>query len=233
MAPSLPILIAVAFLPPVLYTIWIRNTERRQREPWKPLIVCFAWGATVAIVISGLLEILFDIPLSRTTVPESLSLLLGAVIVAPLVEEFAKPIVLGFPAVRRESDEIEDGFVYGAAAGLGFSATENLMYEWQVLPEGMVPLIVLVVVRSIACCLIHASATAFTGYGVVRFLREGRFSKTILPFYGLAMLIHGAYNFVVSLPKVGWLITIGGGIAFALVCLRFVRTRIRAYDRIS
>ena len=37
--------------------------------------------------------------------------------------------------VKQEVDEIEDGIVYGAACGLGFGATENVLYG---LSEGAV-----------------------------------------------------------------------------------------------
>lgn len=112
-------LLIVAFLPPTVYAIWLRNTERYQREPWTPVVVCFIWGATVAIVVSFVLESVFDIPLSRFLMSRNLYILVSVAVVAPVVEEFAKPIVLGLKPVRRESDEIEDGFIYGAAAGLG------------------------------------------------------------------------------------------------------------------
>ena len=47
---------------------------------------------------------------------------------APLIEEPTKAIIL-FAIVRsRHFDNTTDGFVYGAAAGLGFAMTENFMY---------------------------------------------------------------------------------------------------------
>ena len=66
-------------------------------------IVELAAGATVAIVV-------------------------GAVIIAPFVEEFLKALGMMRAGVKEEVDEVEDGLVYGAACGLGFAATENLMY---------------------------------------------------------------------------------------------------------
>src|SRR5947208_7460320 len=58
--------------------------------------------------------------------PDVVSLVVGAAIVAPIVEEAAKG--LGVRAGRPEIQKLLDGLVYGAAAGLGFSATENLFY---------------------------------------------------------------------------------------------------------
>ena len=54
-----------AFVPAVLYVVWIRNTERYNREPWGAIFAAFVWGATVAVAISLLLEIVFSVPFSR------------------------------------------------------------------------------------------------------------------------------------------------------------------------
>src|SRR5256886_2555823 len=51
---------------------------------------------------------------------------IGVLVVAPIVEEAAKGV--GATAGRPQTQSKTDGLVYGAAAGLGFSATENLVY---------------------------------------------------------------------------------------------------------
>ena len=43
------ILFLVAFVPSILYTVWIRNTERYSREPWLRVMAVFLWGAVFAI----------------------------------------------------------------------------------------------------------------------------------------------------------------------------------------
>ena len=227
-------LLMIAFLPPALYAIWIRNTERRHREPWIPLVVCFVWGATLAVVVTVILEVLLRIPLSRSLIGGNFRELVSVAVIAPVVEEFAKPIVLGFKIVRRKSDEIEDGFVYGAAAGLGFSATENLSYEWRYVSAGLLLFLILVVVRSIACCLVHASTTAITGYGYARSIVERKPFVAALPFFLLAIGIHAFYNsmvFLVSFVILGGVISIAAAFVFAFLCVRFVRKKIREFDR--
>ncbi len=115
-------LIVVAFLPPLIYVIWIRNTERYQREPWKAIFLSFIWGATIAIIASGILELFLGIPLSRA-IHRNLYTIVIAVVIAPFIEELVKPLALTMNTVRKELDEVEDGLIYGAVAGLGFSAT--------------------------------------------------------------------------------------------------------------
>ena len=69
------------------------------------------------------------------------------------------------PQTKKEITELEDGLIYGAVAGLGFSATENLFYGYSFLSEGLAVFLILIIIRSFGGCLLHASATALTGYG--------------------------------------------------------------------
>jgi RsiW-degrading membrane proteinase PrsW (M82 family) len=59
------VLFAAAFLPSVFYIIWIRNTERYEREPWGVIAKTFIWGAVfgviIAVVFSYALIIIFGI----------------------------------------------------------------------------------------------------------------------------------------------------------------------------
>ncbi|MGC9307938.1 MAG: PrsW family intramembrane metalloprotease [Thermoplasmatota archaeon] len=223
------ILILLAFLPPLLYMVWIRNTERYHREPWLPVLVCFTWGATLAVVASLFLEQILGISLAATLGSASLYAFAMAVIVAPIVEEFTKPLALRFDIVRRELVEIEDGFIYGAAAGLGFSATENLFYEISFLDEGLAFFILLVVLRTIGACLLHASATALTGYGYGCTLLRRK--ACVLRYFALAILVHASYNFMVSFQISGIAVGVGFALLFSLFAISWVRGRIRAFDR--
>ncbi|MFO8132469.1 MAG: PrsW family glutamic-type intramembrane protease [Thermoplasmatota archaeon] len=223
------ILILLAFLPALAYTIWIRNTERYHREPWIPVLVCFAWGASIAIIASLVLEQLLGVSLAATLGSASLYAFAMAVVVAPVVEEATKPLALRLDVVRRELDEIEDGFIYGAAAGLGFSATENLFYEVSFLGEGLAIFVILVVLRTIGACLLHASATALTGYGYSCTLLSRK--ACLLRYLGLAILVHAAYNFMVSFQVAGVAIGVAFALLFSVSAIRYIRGRIQAFDR--
>jgi len=202
-------LLLAAFVPPLIYMYVVRNTETCRREPWSALIRAFIYGGTVAVVISIMLESLADLilyndysPLARgfwNFEPYDLVLqtILMAVIIAPIVEEVAK--ATGVP--RRHIRELEDGFVYGAAVGLGFAATENTLYLISALMDSVESFVATALVRAVTSTLLHASATALAGYGIALaiFTRQQGRPVSWLPYLGLAMLLHGLFNLFASL----------------------------------
>jgi RsiW-degrading membrane proteinase PrsW (M82 family) len=227
------LLIFLSFLPPLLYTIWIRNRERYNREQWKPIFLCFLWGATIAIVAAFILEVIFELPFTYSLSDTEMTPFLAAVVIAPVIEEFTKPLALRLKSVRYNLDELEDGLIYGAVAGLGFSATENLMYGYSSLSEGIVAFLVLMAIRSFGGCLLHASATALTGYGYGKTVMKHSSLLGVLPYFILAIFLHGSYNFLVSYELVG--VTSGLFIAFlfVIIAITVIRKRIRTLDEIT
>jgi len=154
------LLFVMAFLPPIIYAIWIRNTEKYNREKWKPIILCFVWGATIAIIASLILELILGISLATSFDDYNSFGLVMTIIIAPFAEELTKPLALRLKTVKKELDELEDGLIYGAVAGLGFSATENLLYGWSFMSEGLLFFFVLIIIRSIGgvCMCMMVSA---------------------------------------------------------------------------
>ncbi len=219
-----------AFLPPIVYAIWIRNTEKYNREKWKPIIVCFLWGATIAIVASIILELILGISLAISFDDGNILGLVTAIIIAPFAEELTKPLALRTKTVKKELDELEDGLIYGAVAGLGFSATENLLYGWCFLSEGLFVFLVLIIIRSFGGCLLHASATALTGYGYGKTIIRGKSILRVLPFFILAIFVHAFYNFLVSLDVVGLVISLFAALIFVAISIRLVRNKIKFLD---
>ncbi|MFQ6106349.1 MAG: PrsW family intramembrane metalloprotease [Thermoplasmata archaeon] len=198
------ILFLVSFIPPVIYVIWIRRSERYEREPWKQVAKVFIWGAIVAVIISLILSSLIIYILGETIQreyywlrPESpmwIGLLFS--VIAPMVEEFSKG--MGVYIARDTITEPEDGMVYGGASGLGFAATENLLYGLAayLLIEDFRASIILILVRSISSALLHASASGVMGYGVGRSLLFAKVS--VLPYYLLAVFMHGVFNYLAA-----------------------------------
>ena len=227
------ILFIMAFLPPIFYTIWIRNTEKYNREKWKPIFFSFLWGATIAIIASLILELGLGIPIALTNSNYTTYMFIMAVIIAPFVEEITKPIALRFKIVKKELDEPEDGLIYGAVAGLGFAATENLFYGWDaIVTEGLFFFIILISVRSVVGCLLHASATAWTGYGYGKVIMKNSRLIRVLPYFLLAILIHGFYNFI---PVYGLITGYGSALFFAMIfiiiSIYIVRKKIMTLDQ--
>ena len=225
------LLIFLSFLPPLIYTIWIRNTEKYHREKWKSVAVCFLWGASIAVLAAFILEVLLEIQLFVSIRDEGMVSLVAVILIAPVVEELTKPLALRLKTVKKEIDELEDGLIYGAVAGLGFSATENLLYGLDSLSEGLLFFFVLITMRSFGACLLHASATALTGYGYGKTIMKRASILSVLPYFILAIFIHSFYNFLVSVDVVG--VGVGLIVAFAFVAftIRFVRKKIQMLDR--
>jgi len=225
------LLIFLSFLPPLLYTLWIRNTERYHREHWKPIFLCFFWGATIAVIASFILELILELPFTYSLSYVEMTPFLATVIIAPIIEEFTKPLALQLKSIRDNLDELEDGLIYGAVAGLGFSATENLLYGYSFLSEGIVVFLFLMAVRSFGGCLLHASATALTGYGYGKTVMKHSSLFRVLPYFILAIFLHGFYNFLLSYELVGVISGFFLAFLFVIITITVVRNRIRALDK--
>jgi RsiW-degrading membrane proteinase PrsW (M82 family) len=224
------LLICFAFLPPIIYSIWIRNAEKVAREKWWPIFICFFWGATIAIIASLILEGLLHIPISLTFSDTSIIGLTIAILIAPVVEEFTKPLALRLKTVKHELDELEDGLIYGAVAGLGFSATENLFYGVGFLTEGIVFFIIMMSIRSFGACLLHAAATAFTGYGYGKMIIKKTYFARVIPYFLIAIGMHALYNFLVSFSLIGAGLGFLAAMILVVISIQWVRKKIRVLD---
>lgn len=193
-------LAVLSFLPPVAFLLWIRAHEKTDREPVRAVMLAFTWGGSAGVGIAILLHILFEAGFHQAGGPLPIGLtsaLLAAVVIAPIVEEFAKGLGLGL--VRKEMNELEDGIIYGAGVGLGFAATENFVYGIAALTEGGFDGAVLTIsIRVFSSMLLHASASALLGWGYGLAVRRGGVAFEALPHYLGAVLLHAAYNFLVS-----------------------------------
>ena len=227
---ELILLFIMAFLPPIIYAIWIRNTEKYHREKWKPIFLCFIWGATIAIIAAIFLEIILHISIEISINDENLFGLITVVIVAPFAEELTKPLALRLKSVKKELDELEDGLIYGAVAGLGFSATENLIYGWSFLSEGIFIFLILISLRSFGGCLLHASATAWTGYGYGKTIMKHSSLIRIVPYFILAVFVHAFYNSLLSFDIFGALVGLIAAFTFTLISIKIIRNKIKKLD---
>ena len=108
-----------ATLPLVSTLGFIWWMDRYDREPWWLVLVSLIWGGTGGVFFGVLGSMALNVPL-EWTLDAATAGALSAAIVAPLTEEPAKALILLALARSRHFDNITDGFVYGAAAGLGF-----------------------------------------------------------------------------------------------------------------
>lgn len=227
------ILFGLAFLPPIIYTIWIRNTEKFNREKWKSIILCFIWGSSIAVIAAIIIEYILDFSLAPSINDQNSLSLVSVIIIAPFAEELAKPLALRLKTVKKELDEFEDGMIYGAVAGLGFSATENLLYGWDFMSEGLLFFFIFMIIRSFGGCLLHASATAWTGYGYGKKLIKNTSLIRVLPYFLLAILIHAFYNSLLSFDILGASIGLLAALTFTAISIKVIRTKIKTLDRLN
>jgi RsiW-degrading membrane proteinase PrsW (M82 family) len=190
-----------------LYIWLVWWLDHYEKEPWWLLALIFLWGAVPAVALSVVVELVLDIPISvlgRGLAYE----VAGSSLVAPMVEEVAKGLgvfgVLLF--VRREMDDVLDGIVYGAMAGLGFAFTENFFYFTGSLLEGGWGVWAGVIfLRAIIFGLNHAFFTGVTG-GALGYARLSTNSVTqvLAPLLGLggAVVFHSIHNLGATLASV-------------------------------
>jgi RsiW-degrading membrane proteinase PrsW (M82 family) len=153
-AASVPLIALLAVL------VWM---DRYEREPIWLVAITFLWGAVGAIFFALFASVLFLLPAEAFLDPASIEAV-GAVLVAPLVEEPAKGLVLLFLVASKHFDNPTDGIVYGAAAGLGFGMTENFFYFAEPAASGEVgSWIGLVFIRTLFSAPMHACATGLLG----------------------------------------------------------------------
>ena len=199
---GLIIVVIVAFVPAILYMLWIRSAEIYEREPLFAVQGVFLYGMTVAVFLALVLEtvaIMFiDVAVGGLSII-AYNLILG-VILAPIIEEFTK--ATGVMTVMRRLIEPENGLVYGAAVGLGFAAVENVLYYLTALDAGTDVFIATAIARTLTSTLLHTSASALVGFGLSRsrcFYMFYGTPRSWLPYYGAAVLLHAAFNMLASL----------------------------------
>jgi len=227
-------LLSISVVPPILYMIWFRNSERYEREPWGSVWKMFLWGGVAGVILALIFEVFVQSLFSESAFATVLGpALFMSVIVAPLVEEFTKPLGLRF--VRSQINELEDGLIYGAAAGLGFAATENIVYVLHSVAEGGFSAGIMTgVVRAVSSTLLHGSATAITGYGLSMVIVGKKSFGKVIGCFLAAALMHGVFNLTLELQmryEFSALFALILVTLFTISTAFFVRNRIKRLDK--
>ena len=210
--------IIVGLIPACLYAVFVNWLDQHEKEPWWLLVLTFLWGAIPAVVLALIAQSLLDIPTTWVLKTESLAYeVVGSSLWAPITEEIIKGggVLLVLILFRREIDNILDGIIYGAMAGLGFAFTENVLYFASALTEdGWGGWVFLVLLRTIPFGLNHALFTGLTGAGLAAANQAKRPAvRLATPPAGLlsGMLFHGIHNLGASLS----------GLACVAICFSF------------
>jgi len=226
-ALELLLLLAIALAPPVILSYRLRNAERHRPEPYRVLAQAFAWGAFVAAAIAIVAQYALLAHFGRAYVFD-VRLTVMVVLVAPVVEELAK--ALGLRLVRERHPEPEDGYIYGGAVGLGFAATENVIYVLSaLLLAGEETAMATALYRGIATVALHGAASAVAGHGVWR-ARYGGSPWWAVWGIGSAIALHVAYN-ALSALSLPWA-TLGAA-GMAVVAYMRMMVRVRALDDVN
>ncbi len=121
--------------------------------------------------------------------PALIFTMIGAAVVAPIVEELTKP--LGVLLLGRRLRGPAEAFLVGMAGGAGFAIVENMLYE----SGGFRLWAAVATMRGVGGVLhpLNAGLVALGWYGVLCTDAPGRWRR-LFGFYGLAVAIHALWN---------------------------------------
>jgi RsiW-degrading membrane proteinase PrsW (M82 family) len=191
-ALPLPIYLAAA--------LWL---DRFEPEPRGMLAMAFLWGASVAIVVAGIVNQVMDASLGES---------LSSILTAPLAEEVLKAFILFrfYSRKKTEFDGVVDGLIYAAMVGLGFAFMENIDYYGRALiKEGPGGLAVTFTLRGVMAPFSHPLFTGLTGIGLgVARQTHRRWVRSVAPSLGLvgAIGLHATWNAGASMGCVFFLV---------------------------
>ncbi|MBI3691476.1 MAG: PrsW family intramembrane metalloprotease, partial [Mycolicibacterium aromaticivorans] len=176
----------------VLSYLWL---DRWEPEPPRLLVFAFVWGASVAVVVSVGLEVVFDAA-ANTGGSESSPFTIA--VGAPLIEEAAKGafLLLMMTGVRRaELNSLTDCLVYAGMTAIGFAWLENIFYiaDGGSLGDSLLTAGLRLVMGPFA----HPLFTTFTAIGVHFALQQRNwFAKAgcVALGYLAAVVMHGLWN---------------------------------------
>lgn len=200
------LIITYAVVQTIVFLLLIRLLDPYEREPLSLLALMALWGAVGATSLSAAGNVAL-----RNWLADDVAAVFGQAIYAPVVEELAKGVALvafvllsvwaggRFGMPRFEG--ITDGIVYGAAIGLGFAFTEDVLYlligaSQQGLEQGFVAYLSRRDFFGVGM-LHHAiyTATFGVGLGLATWMRGSR-ARFTLPIVGLlgGMFLHAFNN---------------------------------------
>jgi protease PrsW len=187
------VLSSVAMCVVVVAYLWL---DRWEPEPPRLLVLAFLWGASVAVVVSAILQLTLEAwinPGGQTTVSA-----VSVVVAAPLTEEAAKGLflLLMMTGLRRnELNSLTDCLVYAGLAGAGFAWLEDILYigDGETVGDSLVT----AAMRLIMAPFAHSLFTTMTGIGVYFALQRRSVAAKagcILLGYLAAVFMHGLWN---------------------------------------
>ncbi|MDH5401528.1 MAG: PrsW family intramembrane metalloprotease [Candidatus Heimdallarchaeota archaeon] len=161
------------------------SRDKYEKEPKLQLFVAFFFGIA-SIFPSLVVSLILMLILPSND-------FISAVIIAPLVEEFFKFIMVLALSKDRNFDGPLDGLIYGSMVGAGFAAGENLFYGINALLEGGIGLgVFLATIRSLTQIIGHPFYTGIVGAGIGSYkINQNKHAYNRLPH---AIGLHALWN---------------------------------------
>lgn len=186
---------------PVVATfLWV---DRWEPEPPRTLLAAFLWGACFATLTALLINSSATVVVDQVLGREGANLV-GAVAVAPVVEEAVKgAFLVGMLFFRRrEFDGVVDGIVYAGLVAAGFAFTENILYLGRAFTEdagvGQVASVLgVLVLRGVISPFAHPLFTAMIGIGAGIASRSKSVARRVAAVvigYLVAVALHSLWN---------------------------------------
>lgn len=191
--------VVLAVLPVPALVAAVLALDRFEPEPTRKLAIAFFWGASVAVLLAGVLNTV-GLSITQDLLGTAEGRAVSVAIGAPIVEETLKGLViLGLMIfARRELDGPTDGIIYAGMVGLGFAMTENVLYYTRaVLEHGAGGLVGTFILRGVVTPFAHPLFTAMIGMALgYAAITRNRPLRYLLPVLGLfaAMILHGLWN---------------------------------------
>ena len=165
------------------------------------IAIALGFGALSTLVAlwgeMGLMADTVTLVLPFTAQDSTPVMILMAVLIAPFVEELAKPLGLYFlQAEEKPNLTLKEWTFLGAMAGLGFAIVENFMYAGNVSGSGAEASAMLMVLRFMLP--LHIMASAISGYGFGLWVKTKN-AKYFIYCLLAAMILHGLYNLAATL----------------------------------
>ena len=186
----------------VLVLLCYQWLDRWEPEPPRLLVLAFLWGASVAVILSIVLEHILEASISAGLEPlptgEPQPSFATMAIGAPVVEEAAKGLflVLMMTGRRRiELNTLTDCLVYAGFTAAGFAWIENIFYIAN--GESVAGSLAVAALRLVLGPFAHPLFTTMTAIGVYFALQQRNTAAKVfcvLLGYAGAVIMHGLWN---------------------------------------
>ena len=178
------------------YLVVIWWLDRYEREPFWMTLVVFAWGALGGTSLGCCCSLPLMAGAAAVT-GEAGGNVIGAVVIAPVVEEITKGLVFAALLLTKHLDNETDGLIYGASAGLGFAVVENISYAIGTAEMGTGAVLMIVFIRTFFTAVVHCISSGILGMTIgYACHRAGPARWVVWPAIGLVLAIgnHALWN---------------------------------------